>query len=287
MRAIIEQSYVIEHFTTPRRWRQAAARLSGPGLTVADERPGDMMGGFAKGLAVLSCFGQGRERLTIAAVARATGLDRATARRCLITLERLGYARFEAGSYALTARVLSLGHAYLASTPLPEQLQPFLDRLAARIGESCSASILDGTEIVYIARSSQRRVMSISLGVGSRLPAYCASMGRVLLAALPGGEVGPLLARSARDALTPKTLTEPDALCAEIARVGQQGYCIVDEELEIGLRSLAVPIRNRSGQVVAALNTGVQTGRASVARLRDELLPELLAVQHQLASTLA
>ena len=249
-------------------------------------RAGDMMGGFAKGLAVLSCFGQGHERLTIAAAARLTGLDRATARRCLITLERLGYARFDGRCYALTARVLSLGHAYLASTPLPEQLQPFLDALAARIEESCSASILDGPEIVYIARSAQRRVMSISLGVGSRLPASCASMGRVLLAATTEAEVEAILQRSALAALTPRTLTAPDALRREIARVRQQGYCIVDEELELGLRSIAVPIRNRAGQVVAALNTGVQTGRASVARLRDELLPELLDVQRQLAAIL-
>ncbi len=253
---------------------------------MTEERPGDMMGGFAKGLAVLSCFGQGHERLTIASAARLAGLDRATARRCLITLERLGYATFDGRCYALTARVLSLGHAYLASTPLPEQMQPFLDRLAATIQESCSCSILDGTDIVYIARSAQRRVMSISLGVGSRLPAYCASMGRVLLAALDEGEALALLDRSALAPLTPKTLVARDDLRGEIAKVRHQGYCIVDEELELGLRSVAVPIRNRSGRVVAALNTGVQSSRASVARLRTELLPRLLETQRELAAVI-
>ncbi len=252
-----------------------------------DERAGDMMGGFAKGLAVLSCFGQGHERLTIAAVARLTALDRATARRCLITLERLGFASFDGRCYALTARVLSLGHAYLASTPLPEQLQPFLDRLAGTIQESCSSSILDGTDIVYIARSAQRRVMSISLGVGSRLPAHCASMGRVLLAAMDDEKARSIIERSTIDPLTPKTLTDPADLFAEIARVRQQGYCIVDEELEIGLRSVAVPIRNRAGRVVAALNTGVQTSRASVERLRMELLPALIETQRQLSAIIA
>lgn len=246
-----------------------------------------MMGGFAKGLAVMGCFGQGHERLTIAAVAKLAALDRATARRCLITLERLGFASFDGRRYALTARVLTLGHAYLASTPLPEQLQPFLDRLAAAIEESCSCSILDGTDIVYVARSAQRRVMSISLGVGSRLPAYCASMGRVLLAAMDEDEALSILDRSTCTPLTAKALGTRDELRTEIGRVRLQGYCIVDEELEMGLRSVAVPIRNRSGRVVAALNTGVQTSRASVARLRTELLPRLLETQRELAAIIA
>ncbi|MDQ0469908.1 IclR family transcriptional regulator domain-containing protein [Labrys wisconsinensis] len=254
---------------------------------MSDERPGDMMGGFAKGLSVLGAFGQGHERLTIAAAARLAGLDRATTRRCLITLQRLGFATFDGKCYALTARVLTLGHAYLASTPLPEQLQPFLDRLAGTIQESCSCSILDGTHIVYIARAAQRRVMSISLGVGSRLPAYCSSMGRVLLAAMTDEEALALIDRSDLQALTARTLTKREDLATEIARVRREGYCIVDEELEIGLRSLAVPIRSRSGRVVAALNTGVQTSRVGLDRLRAEFLPNLLEVQAQLAAVIA
>lgn len=243
----------------------------------------DMMGGFAKGLAVLEVFGRGRERLTIAEVARLTGLDRATARRCLITLNRLGYAAHDGRAYSLTVRILALGHAYLASTPLPDQIRPFLDRLAALLDESCSCSILDGTEIVYIARASQRRVMSIGLGVGSHLPATCSSMGRVLLAALPQAVLLDTLAHAELKPLTAKTLTDRDALLAEIDRVREQGYAIIDEELEMGLRSIAVPIRNTAGQVVAAINTGAQTGRVSVDRLKDEVLPQLLSVQAKLA----
>ena len=247
----------------------------------------DLMGGFAKGLSVLEAFGRERERLTIAEASRLTGLDRATSRRCLLTLERLGYATHDGKNFALTVRVLSLGHAYLATTPLPDQLQPFLDRLAAAIQESCSCSVLDDTEIVYLARAAQRRVMSIGLGVGSRLPAYCASMGRVLLAALPDEEVLAVLERSVIRPLTMRTLTDPALLMAEIERVRAQGYAIIDEELEIGLRSLAVPIRNGAGRVVAALNTGVQTSRASVDHLRAEILPALLDVQRQLAMVIA
>ena len=247
----------------------------------------DLMGGFAKGLSVLEAFGRERERLTIAEVSRLTGLDRATARRCLLTLERLGYATHDGKNFALTVRVLSLGRAYLATTPLPEQLQPFLDRLATAIEESCSCSVLDGTDIVYLARAAQRRVMSIGLGVGSRLPAYCASMGRVLLAALPDDQVKAVLERTVIRPLTPRTLTDPAALMAEIARVRTQGYAIIDEELEVGLRSLAVPIRNGAGRVVAALNTGVQTSRVSVDRLRAEFLPALLDTQRRLELVVA
>ena len=245
------------------------------------------MGGFAKGLAVMEAFGRGRERLTIADVARLTGFDRATSRRCLLTLERLGYATHDGKNFALTVRVLALGHAYLAGTPLPEQVQPFLDQLARSIQESCSCSILAGTDIVYVARAAQRRVMSISLGVGSRLPAYCASMGRVLLAALPDEEVRTLLDRSDIQALTPRTLVDRAALLAEIARVREAGYAIVDEELEIGLRSLAVPIRNSAGRIVAALNTGVQASRASIDQMREQFLPQLLDVQRRLALVVA
>jgi IclR family pca regulon transcriptional regulator len=252
-----------------------------------EQSASDIMGGFAKGLTVLEVFGPGRERLTIADVARHTGLDRATSRRCLLTLERSGYASFDGKFFRLTSRILRLGYAYLAVTPLPGQLQPFLEELSERTKESCSASILDGTEVVYIARASQRRVMSIGLTVGSRLPAYCASMGRVLLAAQSDDKVLAVLAQTEIKALTAKTLTEVPALTDEIRRVRQQGFALIDEELEIGLRSIAVPIRNSSGRVVAALNTGLQTSRASCEALRTDILPHLLEVQAKLARILA
>ncbi len=244
------------------------------------------MGGFAKGLSVLEAFGRRGTGLTIADVARMTGLDRATARRCLLTLEQLGYATHDGKFFSLTVRVLALGHAYLASAPLPSQLQPFLEQLSSVNGESCSASTLDGTDIIYIARASQRRVMSIGLGVGSRLPAYCASMGRVLLAALPEAEVLDILDRSELRANTPKTIVDKAMLLTEIARVREQGYALIDEELEIGLRSIAIPIFNASDKIVAAINTGVQTSRLSREQLCQDILPRLLDVQRQLRGCL-
>jgi IclR family pca regulon transcriptional regulator len=250
-------------------------------------RASDQMGGFAKGLQVIEAFGQGQERLSIADAARFASLDRATARRCLLTLVESGYAAHDGKFFTLTPRILRLGHAYLSATPLPRQLQPFLEQLSEATQESCSASILDGTEIVYIARSAQRRVMSIGLSVGSRLPAYCASMGRVLLAALPPEAMREVLRRTDRKPLTPKTLTSCEALEAEIGKVREQGYAIIDEELEIGLRSIAVPILDGSGSTVAALNTGVQAGRASCERLLSDFLPRLLQTQELLFRALA
>jgi IclR family pca regulon transcriptional regulator len=246
----------------------------------------ELMGGFAKGLSVIEAFGQSHERLTISEAARLTGLDRATARRCLLTLVDAGYASHDGKFFALTPRILRLGYAYLSATPLPRQLQFFLEELSEATQESCSAAILDGTEIVYIARASQRRVMSVGLSVGSRLPAYCASMGRVLLAALPDEQMLDILRRTDRKALTPKTLTSVEALAEEIARVRQQGYALINEELELGLRSIAVPILDSSGRTVSALNTGVQAGRASCKHMIQNFLPRLLELQKTLANIL-
>ncbi|HVZ01369.1 MAG TPA: IclR family transcriptional regulator C-terminal domain-containing protein [Dongiaceae bacterium] len=250
------------------------------------DRAPEQMGGFAKGLSVIEAFGQGGDRLTIAEAAKRTGLDRATARRCLLTLVDGGYAFYDGKFFALTPRVLRLGYAYIATTPLPRQLQPFLEQLSEATQESSSAAILDGAEIVYIARSSLRRVMSIGLSVGSRLPAYCSSMGRVLLAALPEDEMLETLRRGERIARTPKTLTSIKALAAEIGRVRMQGYAVIDEELELGLRSIAVPILDSAGGTVAALNTGLQAARATPERMVKEFLPKLLDVQRTLARLL-
>ena len=163
----------------------------------------DIVGSFAKGLQVLECFGADHPRLSITDVARMTGLDRATARRCLLTLHGLGYAGYDGKFFTLTPKVLRLGMGALAALPLPQIVQPWLDQLSEKIGQSCSVSILDGTEIVYMARAAQRRVMSIGLMPGSRLPAHCTSMGRVLLAALPETEARAVVAASD---LTPRTV---------------------------------------------------------------------------------
>nr|WP_027487560.1 IclR family transcriptional regulator [Allorhizobium undicola] len=246
----------------------------------------DIMGGFAKGLAVLEAFSADKPRLSIAEAAAGCGLDRATARRCLLTLAELGYADYDGKFFSLTAKILRLGHGWLSAAPLPALLQPHLDRLSEQAGQSASASILDGTEVVYIARAAQRRVMSINLMPGSRLPAYSASMGRVLLAALPEEEMKAVLAASTLRAHTPFTRTDPAVLLEEIAVVRQQGYALIDQELEIGLCSIAVPVFDRRGHVLAALNIGAPAAHAPAAEMAGRYLDLLLATQRELRTAL-
>ncbi len=242
-------------------------------------KPTDFIASFAKGLRVIECFGAETPRLSIAEVAQASGFDRATARRCLLTLNAEGYAEYDGKFFTLTPKVLRLGMGALASLPLPQIVQPWLDQLTDRIGQSCSVSILDGTEIVYLARAAQRRVMSIGLMPGSRLPAHCTSMGRVLLAALP-----PEDARAAVEAsdLTPRTafsLTDPGEILARIDQVRRDGHAVIDQEVEIGLRSIAVPLYDMHGRVVAALNTGMAASADPAETLIETYLPELRRVQ--------
>jgi IclR family transcriptional regulator, pca regulon regulatory protein len=242
----------------------------------------DLMGGFAKGLKVLEAFGPDRQRLSITDASDLSGLDRATARRCLLTLAELGYADYDGKFFSLTPKILRIGHAWLSATPLPVLLQPHLDQLSERVGHSASASILDNTEIVYIARAAQKRVMSINLMPGSRLPAYSASMGRVLLAALSDAEVGAILQASPLTANTPRTITDPRLLKEEIAKVRQQGYAVIDQELEIGLCSIAIPVRNDRGRVVAAINVGAPAAILPAADLPSQCLPAMLEMQARL-----
>ena len=239
--------------------------------------------GLEKGLAVIACFDAGHPRLTIADVARMTGLSRATARRCLITLARIGYAETDGRHFALTPRVLQLGYAYLSSTPLTAVLQNALERLSEEIGESSSASLLDGRDIVYVARAATKRIMSVGLSVGSRLPAYCTSMGRVLLAALPEDEARRRVEASDRRALTRATATTVEAFMARVAAARTAGYAVIDQELEVGLTSIAVPVIDREGKVVAAINVGTQATRFPPGIIVAEILPKLLKVQAELA----
>lgn len=250
-------------------------------------RDTDFIGGFAKGLKVIEAFGEETPRLTISDVAKTTGLDRATARRCLLTLAQLGYAEYDGKFFMLLPKILRLGHSYLLATPLPTIIQPHLDRLSEQVGESASASVLDGTEIIYIARATQMRVMSINLTAGSRLPAYCASMGRVLLAALDERDARAILQGSHLVQKTPKTCVDPDHLMEELARVRAQGYAVNDQELELGLRSIAVPIFNHRGKVVAALNVGAPVAHVEVADLINRILPAMRETQNVLSALLA
>lgn len=246
---------------------------------------GDLMGGFAKGLAVIEAYGRKREALTIAEAARLSGLDRATARRCLLTLVNGGYAKTDGRYFELTPRILRLGHSYLAAS-LPRLIQPSLDKLSDALLESCSASVLDGTEIVYIARAAQHRVVAAGLHRGSRLPAYCTSMGRVLLAAAPPEQARAVLLQSDRRPITERTITDIEALMAELDKVRREGYSVIDQELEIGSVSIAVPIRNILGQAVAAFVVAVHATPDNFARLRGPILTGLLEAQHELAEIL-
>lgn len=241
----------------------------------------DIMGGLAKGLSVIETFTAEHPRQSISEVSVASGLDRATARRCLLTLAHLGYADYDGKFFTLTPRVLRLGTACLATMPLPQLMQPLLDRLSEQIGESSSVSILDGTDIVYVARAAQRKVMSIGLMPGSRLPAYCTSMGRVLLAALPEAAAREILSQAPLSARTTHTLTDPEALVAEFARVRLQGHAIVDQEVELGLRSIAIPLYNSRGQTVAAMNVGVAASRTEIDEMARLYLPAMTAVQSE------
>lgn len=242
-------------------------------------KPTDTISSLAKGLRVIECFSAEAPRLSIADVAKATGYDRATARRCLLTLHGEGYADYDGKFFTLTPRILRLGMGALASLPLPQIVQPWLDQLTEQIGQSCSVSILDGAEIVYVARAAQRRVMSIGLMPGSRLPAHCTSMGRILLAALPENEARAVIEGADLTPRTPFSLTDPDEIMARIAEARQLGYALIDQEIEIGLRALAVPVLNGRGAVVAALNTGMAAMHPDPEVLVADYLPRLQKVQ--------
>jgi len=276
----------------PRVARGAAPNIIAPNavaVTPASEIHGfagdpNFMASLARGLAVIRAFTQQRRRLTIAQLSQRTSIPRAAVRRCLYTLAKLGYVATEDGrTYALRPRILALGHAYLSSTPIVNAVQPLLDQITSVLHESCSMAVLEGDEILYIARSSTTtRVMSIDLGIGSRLPAYCTSMGRVLLAGLLPAELDGYLSRVKLTKLTGRTVSEPDELKTVLNRVRRDRYSLVDQELEIGLRSIAVPVTDPGGKVVAALNIGTQSSRVPVTDMETKFLPALQAAAHEL-----
>lgn len=251
---------------------------------VVSER--DIMGGLAKGLAAIETFTADRPRQSIAEVSAASGLDRATARRCLLTLAHQGYADYDGKYFTLTPRVLRLGTACLATMPLPQIVQPLLDQLSDQLGQSTSVSILDGADIVYVARAAQRKVMSIGLMPGSRLPAYCTSMGRVLLSSLTESEASAILGLNPLPARTPHTLTRPEDILTRIAQIRDRGFAVIDQEVELGLRSLAVPVLNARGRVVAALNVGVAAVHAQLDDLEALYLAPLLQMRDGLRTML-
>jgi IclR family pca regulon transcriptional regulator len=230
-----------------------------------------------RGLAVIRAFGADDPELTLSDVARRTGLTRSSARRFLLTLADLGYVRSDGRQFALTPRVLELGYAFLSSLSLPEIAEPHLERLAAEVRESSSVSVLDGDDIVYVGRVHTSRIMRVAINVGTRFPAYATSMGRVLLAALGQPELDAYLTRAEIRPLTPRAIDNPHDLAQELDRIrAQGGWALVDQELEEGLRSIAAPIHDATGRVVAAVNVSAHASRASRETIERDLLPPLL-----------
>ena len=250
-------------------------------------RPGDSyVQSFARGLDVIRSFSAEAPRQTLSEVAAASGITRAGARRILLTLQTLGYVETDGKLFRLTPRILDLGFAYLSSMPIWNRAEPVMDALVAQVQESCSAAVLDGTDIVYVMRVATHKIMSISLGVGSRLPAYCTSMGRLLLADLDDADLRARLAASTPAALTRHTVTDTDALLGKIAQARRQRWCLVNQELEEGLVSIAAPIVDRRGRAVAALNISGQANRTSAKVMQDTMLPPLLEAAAQISRML-
>jgi IclR family transcriptional regulator, pca regulon regulatory protein len=253
---------------------------SGPG------RDSDFVQSLDRGLAVIRAFGPDRDRLSLSEVARATGLTRAAARRFLLTLVRLGYVRNDGREFSLRPRVLELGYAYLSGLALPEVAEPHLEELVAQVHESSSISVLDGHHIVYIARVATKRIMAVAISVGTRFPAHATSMGRVLLAGLSDQDQDRYLAEATFDPLTQQTVTDARQLKEVLRQVAEQGYSIVDQELEEGLRAIAAPIRDSSGAVTAAINVSAHASRFNTDTMRAELLPALLESARQIEADL-
>ncbi len=247
----------------------------------------DFMTSLARGLAVVQAFQERKRHLTIAQISHRTEIPRAAVRRCLHTLIKLGYATTDGRTYSLLPKVLTLGHAYLSSTPLAVSAQPYLDRMSDQLHEACNMATLEGDDILYIARSATvQRLISVDLSVGGRLPAYCTSMGRILLAALDDASLHEYLERADLQPKTSRTIHDPHALLECLQVVRQQGWCIVDQELEQGLRSIAVPVYDASGQVLAALNVSTHAGRVSRSELEQRFLPIMIAASRDLSAQL-
>lgn len=284
--AVEERSAIAVREDEAERFRATAAdtgRRGGIGgvapRSELDPRTNDpnFMTSLARGLSVIRAFDGRHPNLTIAEVAKITGLSRAAARRCLYTLTRLDYAGSDGRTFFLRPKILALGYAFLSSAPFAATIEPVLERVSETLHESASAGVLDEDEVVYVARVATKRIMSEALNVGSRLPAHCTSMGRVLLAQLARDALDAYLERAELKPLTARTVTSRDELRRVIDQVRHRGYALVDQELEIGLRSIAVPIRNAAGVVVAAMNVGTHAARVTRRDMEGRILPILRA----------
>jgi IclR family transcriptional regulator, pca regulon regulatory protein len=249
-------------------------------------RNSDFVQSLDRGLAVIRAFGPDRERLSLSEVAKATGLTRAATRRFLLTLVQLGYVRSDGRQFSLRPRVLELGYAYLSGLAMPEIAAPYLEELVARVRESSSISVLDGHHIVYVARVPTKRIMTVAISVGTRFPAHATSMGRVLLSGLSPAELDRYLAEADFESFTANTVTSPVRLREIVAETAAQGYAIVDQELEEGLRAIAAPIHGSADSVTAAINVSAHASRVSMDAMRSDLLPALLETAQRIEADL-
>lgn len=238
-------------------------------------RSRDHVGSLERGLAVMEILARHPNGLTLTDMAAEAGLTRAGARRFLLTLAATGYATQSGRLFMLSPRLLSVARTWLQGAPLWTHAEPIMRDVSAALNESCSAAVLSGEDVVYVARVPGRRILSVALNVGTRLPAWCTSMGRVLLSDLQTEELTKFLAAATIQRRTPKSIVSRKQLAAEIARAAEQGFAIVDEELEIGLRSIAVPIHDRQGKIVAAINVSTQAGRFTTEEMERQILPRL------------
>jgi len=250
-------------------------------------RPREFIQSLERGLAIIRAFGPQAPEQTVSELAATTGLTRATARRFLITLIELGYMESDGRIFRLTPKVLELGYSFLSGLRFPDVALPHLERLVAEVDEGSEASVLDGDHIVYVARVPSSAVMTVSINVGARMPAHATSMGKVLLAALPDAELDAYLASTELRSILPRTVTDPAELRAQLERVREQGYAIVDQELEEGLVAIAAPVRGRDGRVIAAINLSSNVMRRTLDSLRGELLEPLLRTARSIETDLA
>lgn len=236
----------------------------------------DFLKTLARGLSVIKSFDKEDSKMTLSEVARKNNMSRASARRFLLTLQSLGYIIKDKDQFLLTAKILELGHQYLSNLDFVEVILPLMREVSRELGKACSAAVLDGKDIVYIARiPSQQQILSVNLNVGSRLPAFCTSMGRVLMASMSDSDLEVFLQQVELKAYTSKTITDPRKLIDTIHQVNEEGYSFVDQELEESLRSLSIPIHNRIGNVVCAINVGMPVGQDQVEEIISAYLPVL------------
>lgn len=257
-------------------------------LKPADPTEGpDFVTALARGLTVIRSFGPDRPQMTLADIAKRVSLPRATVRRSLITLETLGYVESDGRNFSLSPKVLALGNSYLTSSPFPRTIQPMLERLAEKVGESCWASILDEEDVLLVAGAKSNRMLSAGLRVGSRIPAYCSAFGRVLLSGLSDEEIDVNLSSIILRMHTSRTITDPATIKRMIVEARTNGYAIVDGEVELGLSSIAVPITDLRGKIVAAVNTTAPSSRVKPQEMIERFLPYLRQLAEEIRPVMA